>query len=153
VHYVNGSLVGDGKVDALTYPAAYQARLPRSPTGCPAGDRHAPAGRRPGLKGGRWQAMRSAAVEVRMSQTAATNQLDLGEQALHSDGDLVTAREAFGRAYDQAEHDRDPDAMARAALGLGGMWVHERRSAVDAAKAEARQRQALAEVDPRSPLA
>ena len=33
VHYVNGSLVGDGKGDALTYPAAYQARLPRSPTG------------------------------------------------------------------------------------------------------------------------
>jgi len=33
VHYVNGSLVGDGKVDALTYPAADQTRLPRSPTG------------------------------------------------------------------------------------------------------------------------
>jgi hypothetical protein len=97
-----------------------------------------------------------------MSQTVATNHpdsaaggspLNLGEHALHVDGDLVTAREAFGRAYDQAERDRDPDAMARAALGLGGMWVHERRSAVDAAKAEARQRQALAEMDPRSPLA
>jgi hypothetical protein len=33
VHHVNGTLVGDDKVDALTYPAAYQARLPRSPTG------------------------------------------------------------------------------------------------------------------------
>jgi hypothetical protein len=30
VHYVNGSLPGDGKVDALMYLAAYQARLPRS---------------------------------------------------------------------------------------------------------------------------
>jgi hypothetical protein len=32
VFWANGR-VGDGKVDALTYPAAYQARLPRSPTG------------------------------------------------------------------------------------------------------------------------
>jgi hypothetical protein len=33
VRYVNGSLVGEGKVGALMHPAAYQARLPRSPTG------------------------------------------------------------------------------------------------------------------------
>jgi hypothetical protein len=76
-----------------------------------------------------------------------------GEHALHVDGDLAAAREALRRAYDRAADDRDPDAMARAALGLGGMWVHERRSAVDAATAEARQRQALAAVDPGSPLA
>jgi tetratricopeptide (TPR) repeat protein len=95
----------------------------------------------------------SRPVATRCSDGARTNPLNLGERALHVDGDLVTAREAFGRAYDQAERDRDPDAMARAALGLGGMWVHERRSAVPAAKAEARQRQALAELDAGSPLA
>ena len=40
--------------------------------------------------------------------------------------------------------------MARAAIGLGGMWVHEHRSAVDAARVEAQQLRALSLVDPKS---
>ena len=62
--------------------------------------------------------------------------LKLGERALlHVDGDLHAARETFGQAFEEAERDGDRHAMARAALGLGGMWVHERRSGGDAAEA------------------
>ncbi|WP_346125220.1 hypothetical protein [Micromonospora coerulea] len=84
---------------------------------------------------------------------ADARELELGEQALYVDGDRVTARAAFGRAFEQAVRDRDPHDMARAALGLGGMWVHERRSAVDAANVEAQQRLALARLEPDSTLA
>jgi hypothetical protein len=79
--------------------------------------------------------------------------LERGERALHFDGDLVTARELFGRAFEEAERDGDRFAMARAALGLGGMWVHERRSVADAADVEAKQRLALTLQDPDSALA
>jgi hypothetical protein len=88
---------------------------------------------------------RTTAVDAR--------RLELGEQALYVDGDLVTARAAFGRAFEQAEHERDPHVMARAALGLGGIWVHERRPAVDAANVEAQQRLALSRLHPDSTLA
>jgi hypothetical protein len=95
------------------------------------------------------------ATDVRLAGDAlatAVNacRLEQGEQALYVDGDLVTARAAFGRAFEQAARDGDPDVMARAALGLGGMWVHERRSAVDAANVEAQQRLALSRLDPDS---
>jgi hypothetical protein len=85
--------------------------------------------------------------------TGGARWLESGERALHVCGDLRTAREAFDLAFEQAERARDPHDMARAALGLGGMWVHERRSAVDAARVEARQRLALAQLDPRCTLA
>lgn len=99
-----------------------------------------------------------------MSHAGTTNQLatdpavsprrlELGERALYVNGDLITARAAFGRAFEQAERDRDPHAMARAAIGLGGMWVHERRSAVDAANVEAQQRLALSRLDSSTTLA
>ncbi len=42
--------------------------------------------------------------------------------------------------------------MARAALGLGGMWVHEHRSAVDAARVEAQQQRAFSLIEPDSAL-
>ena len=43
--------------------------------------------------------------------------------------------------------------MAAGALGLGGLWVHEHRPSTEAAHVEARQRGALAGLDPRSVLA
>jgi hypothetical protein len=43
--------------------------------------------------------------------------------------------------------------MARAALGLGGLWVNERRRAADMAMVRVRQRDALSLVDSRSSLA
>ncbi|NRQ30248.1 hypothetical protein HII36_00120 [Nonomuraea sp. NN258] len=75
------------------------------------------------------------------------------ERALHLDGDLRTGRCRFDLAFQVAERAGDGPATARAALGLGGMWVHEHRTAASAAKVLSRQRQALANLDPRSPLA
>ncbi|MEV6921537.1 AfsR/SARP family transcriptional regulator [Amycolatopsis sp. NPDC051106] len=45
------------------------------------------------------------------------------------------------------------DALARAALGLGGVWVHEHRTAAASEQLLTRLRHALAEVDPASALA
>src|SRR5262245_7538167 len=84
---------------------------------------------------------------------AATTLLVRGEWALHLDGNLTSARDWFDRAYAEAEEAGDASVMASAALGLGGLWVHEHRTAAQAARVEARQRAALARTDPRSPTA
>ncbi|MGW4521777.1 hypothetical protein [Amycolatopsis sp. NPDC004378] len=76
-----------------------------------------------------------------------------GERALEADGDLRAGREWFDRAYRAAEAEGDGTAMARAALGMGGLWVHEHRSAPAAALLQARLRAARAAVDPGSSLA
>ncbi|MFL6110018.1 MAG: hypothetical protein ACJ786_01495 [Catenulispora sp.] len=79
--------------------------------------------------------------------------LRLGEQALHVEGSLVAGRRWFDAAYRVARVQERPEEMALAALGLGGLWVHERRAAADAAEVEMRQRDALRGLDPRSPVA
>ncbi len=84
---------------------------------------------------------------ARTGDADSAHELALGEAALHVDGDLLTARAAFGRAYDLADSRQDSLVMARAAIGLGGMWVHEHRWAVDAARVEAQQRRALSLVE------
>ncbi|WP_433509031.1 hypothetical protein ACQP2T_34310 [Nonomuraea sp. CA-143628] len=75
-----------------------------------------------------------------------------GEHALYGEGSLRAARRWFETAHREAERHGDADGMARAALGLGGLWVHEHRTAAEAAAVRARQRQALALVEPRSSL-
>ncbi|GIH94646.1 hypothetical protein ACFFMN_03010 [Planobispora siamensis] len=74
------------------------------------------------------------------------------ERALHAEGDLQTARWWFDLAYSAAERLGDGPAMARAAVGLGGVWLQEHRTAAEAATTRARQQRALAAVDPRTPL-
>jgi hypothetical protein len=76
-----------------------------------------------------------------------------GADALFSEGDLQASRERFDAAYREAERDSSAPAMALAALGLGGLWVHEHRTAAAATLVQQRQRHALAHVDPSSPLA
>lgn len=73
-----------------------------------------------------------------------------GERALAVEGNLRDGRRWFDAAYLAAHRLGNGPAMARAALGLGGVWVHEHRTAADAALVRARQRQALAMVPPRS---
>lgn len=76
-----------------------------------------------------------------------------GERALYVDGDLATARSLFTRAHALAEEAGDRPLTAAGALGLGGLWVHEHRPSTEEAHVEARQRAALAGLDPRSVLA
>ncbi|MFD0472675.1 hypothetical protein ACFQ0B_33550 [Nonomuraea thailandensis] len=87
-----------------------------------------------------------------MIETLEWTLLD-GEHALLVKGDMRRARERFDNAYAEAAHRGEADALARAALGLGGMWVHEHRTAAAAATVRVRQRDALARLDPGSPLA
>jgi hypothetical protein len=69
------------------------------------------------------------------------------------EGDLRGARELYDAAYREAERVGDGRALAEAALGLGGLWVHEHRTAAGAILLEERLRRALSLVDPDSPLA
>ncbi|MCR6481939.1 hypothetical protein M8542_03835 [Amycolatopsis sp. OK19-0408] len=88
--------------------------------------------------------------ETRPAATALGELLRNGERALEADGDLRAGREWFDRAYRLAEAEGDGIAMARAALGMGGLWVHEHRSAPAAALLQARLRSAREAVDPGS---
>ena len=85
-------------------------------------------------------------------ETAATL-LTSAERALLEDGSLHTSRQLYDAAFRSAEVDGNADEMARAALGLGGLWVHEHRSVSAAALVYGRQRQALALVPSNSALA
>jgi hypothetical protein len=91
--------------------------------------------------------------ETRPAATALGELLRNGERALEADGDLRAGREWFDRAYRAAEAECDGAGMARAALGMGGLWVHEHRSAPAAALLQARLRSARTAVDPGSSLA
>ncbi|WP_329046926.1 AfsR/SARP family transcriptional regulator [Amycolatopsis sp. NBC_01488] len=84
---------------------------------------------------------------------APDDTLAAGEHALLEDGDLRTSREHFETAYRRAEQAEDADALARAALGLGGVWVHEHRTAAASELLLTRLRHALEQVDPASALA
>jgi len=91
--------------------------------------------------------------ELRRSTFDDAELVDAGEQALHHDGDLRTARTWFDLAYAEARRSRDTTTMARAALGLGGLWLHEHRSATEGALVRSRQETALRALPPGSPLA
>src|SRR4051812_46323633 len=79
--------------------------------------------------------------------------LAAGNHLLVVAGDLRASRGTFDDAYRLAEHTGDPPAMAEAALGLGGLWVHEHRTAAASALLRTRLEQALSLVDPCSSLA
>jgi hypothetical protein len=75
------------------------------------------------------------------------------EHALNVDGDLRAVHQLSSEAYRRADLTGDDTAMAEAALGLGGLWVQEQRTAVAAATLEESLRHALRRTDPGSPLA
>jgi hypothetical protein len=76
-----------------------------------------------------------------------------GARARDTDGDLRAGRQHFELAYRLAEQVSDVRAMAVAALGLAGLWVHERRTVIGAVQLEARLQHVLSLLDARSPLA
>ncbi|MGE0680060.1 MAG: hypothetical protein AB7P69_03985 [Candidatus Binatia bacterium] len=65
-------------------------------------------------------------------------------EAVLACGQLAAARPLFHRAARLAETEEDPFILARAALGLGGVWVREHRLLEEAERVSALQRQALA---------
>lgn len=78
--------------------------------------------------------------------------LAAGRFAQDRDGDLAVARQRFEAAYQRAADVGDVRAMAVAVLGIGGLWVHEDRTAAGWASLQTRLRGALAQVDPQSVL-
>ncbi|MEU0034197.1 hypothetical protein [Streptomyces sp. NPDC006333] len=79
--------------------------------------------------------------------------LDEGTRAVVDDGDLRTGRDRFERAFRIAESVGEERAMAVAALGFGGLWVHEHRTVAGSVLLESRIRRALELLDPQSSLA
>ncbi|HEV2783275.1 MAG TPA: AAA family ATPase [Actinophytocola sp.] len=63
--------------------------------------------------------------------------------AVLDSGRLTDARAAFEAATEAAERAGDPVLLARAVLGLGGVWVHQYRNAAVRERVLARQRAAL----------
>jgi hypothetical protein len=79
--------------------------------------------------------------------------LAAGTRAREVDGDLRAGRQSFERAYQLAEQAGDVQAMARAALGLAGLWVSERRTMAGAVLLQARLEDVVSLLDPHSSLA
>ena len=63
-------------------------------------------------------------------------------------GRLAEARQLFHRAAYAADVEGDHEALAGAALGLGGVWVREHRLAIDAERVRVLQRRALDALPP-----
>src|ERR1700728_852929 len=76
-----------------------------------------------------------------------------GTRANGTDGDQSAARQHFELAYRLAEQVGDVQSMAVSALGLAGLWVHERRTVTSSVQLEARLQHVLPLLDARSPLA
>src|SRR5262245_14914420 len=68
-------------------------------------------------------------------------------------GRLREAREQFWIEHGAADDAHDVIGSAEAALGLGGLWVHEHRSTFERARVLATQRSALRGLDGSSALA
>jgi hypothetical protein len=92
-------------------------------------------------------------VMHRGHSTTVQDLLADGTRATFVHGDLRAGREHYEAAYGLARHHDDAAGMAGAALGLGGIWVHEHRTAAASVQLEARLRHALALLDQEDPLA
>jgi hypothetical protein len=75
------------------------------------------------------------------------------DRALYEDGDLRASRQHFELAYQLAELAGDVHAMARAALGLAGLWVSERRTVTGAVLLQTRLQHCLSLLEESSALA
>lgn len=65
-------------------------------------------------------------------------------EAVLACGRLADSRRLFRRAVDVAEEDGDVATLARAAAGLGGVWLNEHRDPIEHRRMLASQRRALA---------
>ncbi len=90
-----------------------------------------------------------ALVEHRPEAPGRTELLIERAEAVLACGRLTEARAAFDAAAEAAEQTRDPVLLARAVLGLGGVWVHEHRDPVVRQRVLARQQAALVKLPAR----
>ncbi|GAA4075199.1 hypothetical protein [Nonomuraea soli] len=86
-------------------------------------------------------------------RSRADDHLRRADHALHEDGILHDSRRWFEEAYQEAERSDDSGALARAALGLGGIWLNEHRTTAESVMINSRQEHALAAIRPDSVLA
>ncbi len=96
-------------------------------------------------------ALLARAAEIQSAAAVAEPAADLlveHAESVLACGRLAQARPLFQRAARTAEAEGDPVALARAALGLGGLWVGEHRSAPEAERVRAVQRRALQALPP-----
>ncbi|HEY8525019.1 MAG TPA: AAA family ATPase [Acidimicrobiales bacterium] len=88
----------------------------------------------------------SAAVDLHTQHSLGPPPAELlvewAQAALHP-GLMKDARERFVQAAEAAEREGDAVLLAHAALGLGGYWVNEQRTAVERARVLGLQRAAL----------
>jgi hypothetical protein len=73
-----------------------------------------------------------------------------GRRALDLDGDLRASRSWFEQAHRVADRSGDVHALASAALGLAGLWVHEYRTTAASEQLRSRLQHALSLAEPRS---
>ncbi len=99
-----------------------------------------------------WTAPGSSSLPEQSCARDVTGLLIAGEHALFENGDLVSARIAFTQAARESLRSGPPEALAQAALGLGGLWVHEHRTAAEH-PVTALQQRALAQLEPSTTLA
>lgn len=79
--------------------------------------------------------------------------LDAGERALSVEGDIATSRRHFEHGYRRAETTGDTTALAQAALGLAGLWLHSQETVSARTLIQERLRIALSTINPESTLA
>lgn len=95
-------------------------------------------------KGASLAAGTSAGTEAELLLAQATAVLACGR--------LTEARELYDRAVEPAVRSGEPQLLARAALGLGGVWVEERRDELSRRRMLALCRQASAALGSREPV-
>lgn len=89
------------------------------------------------------QAAALLAQAVGFGEPSAELLLEWSDAVLAS-GRLAEARVLYDRAGDAAQEERDPLLFARAALGMGGIWLNERRDQLERHRILGKQRTALA---------
>jgi AAA ATPase domain len=92
---------------------------------------------------------RAAEVHATLPSTTPGAALAVARaEAVLACGRLADARPLFWRAARLADTEGDAPSLARAAVGLGGVWVREHRMTDDSARVEALQHRALAALPP-----
>jgi tetratricopeptide (TPR) repeat protein len=92
-------------------------------------------------------------LELVHDATSAAAATLRGAEWYHRAGRLADARTSFAAALEVSRAAADDELFGRAALGLGGVWVHEHRDVVERTHVVAFQREACNQLDDRSPLA